>query len=358
MEQTRVSKKPTVVEVARRARVSRAAVYAVLNADRPTNIGISDEKRRRVLEAARELGYVRNELARSLVTGRTHTIGVLVHTLKTHFYTDFFTYMDDACHADGYSVFVSSSEFDGARERRNLEAYLAKRVDAVAIARGQPGNNDDVLQRLISQGVVVVILGEVDVPDLPYPVVGFDEGRVGDLTAEHLRSLGHRRVLYLSAGRTRDNSLRIHSIRAERFAQAWRQVGGEGLERFDTADPVHGGMELAEALAKMPEGRRPTAVACSTDRLAISLVSSLRMHRLRVPRDISVIGCDDIDAAAECTVPLTTVRLPTDRMAEGAWRLIKGKLGSEPADSESGSERLIIQPELVIRESTEKARNC
>jgi len=312
---------------------------------------ISEETRRKVLEAAREIRYVPNQLAKSLVTGKSNTIGVLVRSMTTHFYSEFFNYLDDVCYPEGYSVFVTSSEYDAERESRNLRAFLSHGVDALILDRGRPGEHDDLIRQIAGQGVPVVLLGEVDVPDLAYSVVGFDEKGVGGLVAGHLWSLGHRRIMYLSAGKAGDNSLRTHMIRASVFREAWSRGGdGELIRCFETADPMHGGCELAEALTRMSREERPTAVACSTDRLAISLVATLRTHQIRVPEDVSVIGCDDIGAAAEAIVPLTTVRLSSRKMAEGAWRLIQSGLarsrGSSPA------ERIIIEPELVVRKST------
>jgi len=346
----------TTVEIARQAGVSRAAVYAVLNAGKRTSIVIGPETRQRILDTAARLGYVRNELARSLVTGKTHTLGMQLRSLATQFiatqfYTDFSRSCDASAYRQAYSVFLSSSEFDLARETRNLQALLAKRVDAVIVERGEPGDHEAILRQMQAQGIVVILLGEVDVPGLRYPVVGFDEPLAGRLAAEHLWSLGHRRLLYFNAGKTRDNSLRVHSIRRQLFRQAWRALGGgESVAAFETADPLHGGMELAEQLAQLPPEQRPTAVACSLDSLAISLAVGLRAHRIKVPRDISIIGCDDIAGAAEAAVPLTTVRLPTERMAQGVWELLEPRLNS--AVDAAVPERRIIAPELVIRQTT------
>ena len=341
--------KATVELVAKKAKVSRAAVYAVLNADRPTNIRIGQDKTRRILQAANELGYVRNELARSLSTGKTFTIGVLVCTLKVHFFTDFFTYLDDACYKDGYSVFITSSENDSQRERRGLQALISKRVDGIVIARGYPGENDDLLQLAAQNGIPVVIIGETDVPNLPYPVVGFDELRVAELITEHLWTMGHRRVVHFDAGKTPDQSVRIHQLRFERFAAAWQRRSGETPQRVCAADSMYSGQELIDYLQTLPADKRPTAVACSTDMLALRAMAVLRNQGLAVPGDISLIGCDDIDAAEQAAVPLTTVRLSSGKIAEGVWSLLHDALRLQ---NETQTQRKVITPELILRKST------
>lgn len=352
------TKRCTLADVARTAQVSRATAFAALNKSHGTNIGISAERRQQVLRVAAELGYIRNDLARSLASGKSKMIGVLVPSLATQFYSDFFSALDDACFDNGYTVFVSSSKFDREREARSLQAFLAKRVDAVIVARGEPGAHDDLLRQMQEQGIVVILHGEVDVPGLPYPVVGFDEPAVGRLAAKHLWSQGHRNILYFTAGKARDNSVRIHTIRHALFQDAWHALGGKDtVAGFETADPLHGGIELAEHLLRLPRNQWPSAVACSMDSLAISLSAALRTHRVKVPRDMAIIGCDDIPGAAEAAVPLSTVRLPTEKAAQDLWSLLEPRLKEEtPAGATAMPKRVVVAPELVIRQSTRIVR--
>ncbi len=344
-------KTPVILEIARKANVSRAAAYAVLNSTKPSTIGVSEEKRRRVLEVAKEFGYVRNELARSLVTGKTFTIGVLVHSLKNHFFTDFFTYLDDLCYQAEYSASFANSEFNPDREARHLRAFLARKVDALVIVRDPLHRNDDLLTQIARQGIPVITIGELADQTLLYPNVTFDEALGDRLAAEHLWSQGHRKILYFSAGKTTESLSVIHHWRWENFSAAWnRLTGQQAYDHFQTADTIHGGNELGEYLAHLVAKDRPTAVACSTDRLAISLISALRVHNLSVPEDISVIGFDDIDAAAELSVPLTTVRLPTPKLARETWTLLQKIFQAPPGPSDS-PRCVIVEPELIVRQS-------
>jgi LacI family transcriptional regulator len=107
-----------------------------------------------------------------------------------------------------------------------------------------------------------------------------------------------------------------------------------------------------EFLLSLPGDQWPTAVACSTDRLAISLMSTLRTHRIQIPQEISVIGCDDIADARDAGVPLTTIRLSTRKIAEQGWGLLQRVLNSVEGDCcAKPVERVIVEPELIIRES-------
>jgi len=334
----------TIYDIARITRTSHTTVSRALRG----NPRISPKTTSRILQTARELGYAPSHSAKALKSGKTNTIGVLVRSLKSHFYTDFFTALDDACYQDGYSVFITTSEFDTAREERNLRAFLSKQFDAVVIDRSQPGLYDDIIHQIIDQGITVILVGEVDVPNLPYPVVGFDEIAVGQLAADHLWSLGHRKILYFNAGKTQDASVRTHQVRLTNFTNAWQKLAGcSEVPCFQTADPHFGGSELADFLEKLPKNERPTAIVCSTDPLAVSAVSVLHARNIKIPDDISIISCDDVESAF-VPVPITTIRLPREKEARGVWSLLHKMIFDTGIDTD----RIVIQPELVVRQST------
>jgi len=339
-------------DIAKKAGVAKTTVSLVLNG-KSSPVRISKNTERRILEAAKELNYSPSFSARALAKGKTNTIGILVGSINNNFYAEFFKYLNDACPQSGYSVFITSSEFDFDRERRILESFLNRCVDAVIINR-TANMHDDLIQQLVSRGIHVVIEGEMG--PIPFPLVSIDEFRVADLTAEHLWSLGHRNILYFSAEKVKDQSRIIHYHRRMNFLKSWNRLSASTpIQEFSTADPTHGGSELAEWLAMAPKSHRPTAIACATDRLALSLMSSLRMYPIRVPEDLSIIGCDDISAAAEAVIPLTTVRLPVEKVAQVIWGLLSDKLGISPAINAGGPvPQILVEPELMVRESTER----
>lgn len=338
----------TMKDMAIRLNTTQATVSRALRGDG----SIGQEMQQRVQQLAREMGYRPNVLARSLVKGKTQTIGVLVHTLKTHFFTDFFTYFEDVCFRNGYTVLISSTEYDAERELRALRTFVDRRVDALVVARANPRTHDALLCDFQQSGGPVVLLGEDDVKDLPYASVAFDEPVIGRLAAEHLWAMGHRRVAYLSATRTTDQSLRMHRFRGELFRQAWSNVSGcDNVVQIGVSDAFYGGNELP-ARIETTDGEAVTAMACSTDRLALSAIAAMQGRGMRIPEAMSIVGCDDIDAAAECSVPLTTVRLSTKALASQVWELMGDDLIDAHGRSECTGGRRIVSPELVIRRST------
>lgn len=343
-------KPPTMVAVAEHAGVSRAAVYAVLSGDREKhNIGVGDEKRERILRSAQELGYVRNQAARALVSGKTHSIGVLVQGLRTRFFTDFFTVLDDICFANGYTVSISSSDFDITREARHLEMMLSYRMDGVILALCDPPNNIELLGRIREAGIPVILLGTEHL-NLNFPLVSFQATDIVQMMAQQFITLGHERVAFFGAGDALDNSRSMHQFRMDAFHAVWKKLTGHEALQFTTSDTDYGGVAVAEKIAAMPAHKRPTAVACSTDTLALGLIHGLLSQGLEVPGDVSVLGCDDIPEARQHVVPLSTVRLPTDQLAEAAWDMLGKALRGELTLNDNP--RVLIKPQMIIRAST------
>lgn len=343
-------KPPTMVAVAEHAGVSRASVYAVLSGDREKhNIGVGKEKRDRILRSAQKLGYVRNQAARTLVSGKTHSIGVLVQSLRTRFFTDFFTVLDDTCFADGYAVSISSSDFEVTRERRHLEMMLSHRVDGLILAWCDPPNNIELLDRIRECGTPVILLGSEHL-DLNFPLVSFQAMDIVQMMAEQFITLGHERVAFLGAGDALDNSRSMHQYRMDAFMEIWLKMTGNHALRLTTSDTDYGGIAVAEKIAAMPAKKRPTAVACSTDMLALGLIHGLLSKGLDVPGDVSVLGCDDIPEARQHVVPLSTVRLPTDQLAQAAWNMLGKALHDEHTLNDNP--RVLIKPQMIVRAST------
>jgi len=275
----------------------------------------------------------------------------MVSSIENNFYAAFFRYLNDVCYQNGYSVFFTSSELDLDRERRNLEFFLNRSADAVIITRSLH-QHDDLIQRISDQGIPVILDGEMG--PTRFPLVTIDEFKVGELAAAHLWSLGHRIILYFTAEKTTNERRLVHFFRRQNFLVPWNRISGDRpIRNFQTADPTHGGNELAEYLTAMTPPDRPTAIVCSTDRLALSLVAGLRTHRIGVPEDISILGCDDISEAETAAVPLTTIRLPVEKMAQAIWTVLEKKLHVAPgAMREESQTAIYIEPELIVREST------
>ncbi|WP_046733069.1 LacI family DNA-binding transcriptional regulator [Streptomyces humi] len=309
----RSSAAPRSVDVARLAGVSQKTVSRVFN-DEPY---VSEDVRRRVLHAAEQLGYRRNNAARALASGRTRSIGVV--TLGTALYgpASLLMGVERVVRDTGYALrVVNTVEGDPAGLSGAVDSLLDQGVDGIVISEpiDETGDGADTSLRV---DVPVLVMGAP--PPVTAPVV-LTAGDGADLMAhtatEHLLSLGHATVHHLAGPQ------RWYAAR-DRLA-GWRAaLTAQGR----TVPPVaEGDWSAGSGYAA---GRRfaaddtVTAVFCANDDMAIGLIRALTEAGRRVPEDVSVVGFDDIPVAAYVTPPLTTVRQPFDAVAqEGLKRLV------------------------------------
>ncbi|MGI9050188.1 MAG: LacI family DNA-binding transcriptional regulator [Rubrobacteraceae bacterium] len=298
-------------DVASRSGVSFQTVGKVLNGKGT----VSTETRERILEAARELGYVPNALARSLVTQSTSTIGIIASDLSDYILARFVVGAEREARGRGHGVLIGSLNEKGSDAGRYLRVLLERRVDGILSAAPQL-ENDVRIGEMLRGSVPTVSLHHV--PGGGVPVVGSDHVRTGFLATRHLLELGHRRIATVRG----DEGRRVTFSRLKGYRRA--------LEEAEVAfDP-----DLVEAGGWEPEGgygatmrlleRAPdiTAIFSQNDTMALGVLSALYDRGMSVPDDCAVVGCDDIPLAAHTIPPLTTVHVPFYDTGETAARLL------------------------------------
>jgi LacI family transcriptional regulator len=342
---TRVS----LAEVARRSGVSVATASRVLNPhnDHP----VSAELRERVLRTAEEFNYSVNALARGLKMLRTQTVAILVHDIRDPYFSECTRGVADAADAAGYLTVVCNSDRDPDKELRYVQLAYEQRVAGILFAgSGCAGAGYRVqLKRQVAAlegyGAHAIALSPrrdrlpAEVPD-----------NVGGAhrATEHLLELGHERIAFI------DGPAGLETSR-ERLAGYRDALERAGLE-LDESLVVRGDFSVTgggEALgALLDSGRRPTAVLASNDAMAIGCLDELRCRGLRVPRDVSLVGFDDIPAVRWLDPPLTTVAVPMAEIGAAGMRRLLALLESNGAQPRR--ERLVhVHPtELVVRGST------
>ncbi|MFG1707030.1 LacI family DNA-binding transcriptional regulator [Nonomuraea sp. M3C6] len=332
----------TIKEVAEAAEVSVGTVSNVLN--RP-NV-VSDETRLRVLDAIDRLGFVRNAGASLLRGGRARTIGLITLDIRNPFFTELARGVEDAVRELGYLLILCNADEDRAQEKRYLEVLEEQRVNGVLIS---PVNErDNSLQWLRDRGTAVVLLGR---ERRNFCSVRVDDVSGGELAADHLLDLGHRRLAFVTA------PLAIPQYH-ERLTGVRRALARRGLSD-DACDVVEVG-----SLGNAVEGRAAsdilvdnhpevTGVVCGNDLLALGLIAGLVRRGTRVPDDISVVGYDDIELAQQSPLPLTTIRQPKQELGRIATNLLidEGQRGAAHAH-----QQVVFQPDLVVRDTTSRLR--
>jgi DNA-binding LacI/PurR family transcriptional regulator len=352
----------TIRDVARLSNVSVATVTRALQG----HPRVRPETAQRVKEAAAMLGYRPSSIARALVTGASHTLGLLIPSSGASFWGQVAAAIDERAVEEGYAVLLAQSYSDGAREQQMAEVLAANRVDGIitgaatldpgtwfhrnerrvpiALVAGErsPGITAMDARRLPARETLELI-SERNLLSPGVSHVHFDEAGAARLASNHLCSLGHTRIAFLGASARRSSILRVLGFRLA--LEEARMPAGHVI----SCDPtLEQSQQAAEQL--LSRDSRPTAIVAYDDRVAIGVLRGARALGLRVPEDVSIVGFDDIDIAAYLEPPLTTVRQQARVMGRLAIdMLLEALRGKPPADQ-------IVRGELIIRGSTAPPR--
>jgi LacI family transcriptional regulator len=333
----------TIKDVARTAGVSLATVSRVLN----ENPRVSGETRRLVLDAAESLRYRPNSLARSLVTNRTNTVGVLLPDLYGEFFSEVIRGLDGEARAQGYHLLVSSSH---ASTDELIAAVRAMhgRIDGL-IVMAPDVDAPQALRDTIGSFPIVLLDGGMGATEFDSISLGNAEG--ARLAVRHLLDLGHRRVATVAgpAGNV-DARQRLFGYRTE-----MREGGGRWSPELELAGDFTepSGYEAGAALLALETPA--TAVFCANDYMAIGILGRLSEAGLRVPEDLSVVGFDDIVMARYLSPALTTVHVDTAELGARAVRRVLEILKGD--GSSSGPKRSeTLRATLAVRASSGRPR--
>jgi LacI family transcriptional regulator len=331
---------PAIREVALRAGVSTATVSRVL-----AGIGNSRPKTvAAVLAAVEELDYRPSGIARALKMKSTQTLGLIVTDIQNPFFPELVQAADDAARALGYTMLLGSAAYDEERSMRYLDLMVDRRVDGIIVALSQISEQH--WARLLRAPIPVVVVN-AEPAGLSVPVIVSDNEGGSSLAVQHLLELGHRHIGYIRGPSTYTAA----TPRLEGFLGACADAGlapdwtpvvrGEG--QVDSGE-----RGVAALLEQAPE---LTAIACYNDLTAIGALRALRATGRRVPDDVSVVGFDDIDAAAWVEPPLTTVAQQKGEMGQWAVRRLVESIAA-PASRGGDAERIVLPVSLRVRGST------
>jgi LacI family transcriptional regulator len=331
-----------VTDVAALAQVSLGTVSNVLN--RPERV--SPATRAKVQQAIEELGFVRNEAARQLRAGRSRTIGLIVLDTSNPFFSDISAGVEKTAGQRELSLVLCNSDESAVREEHYLSLLEEQRAFGILLV---PASRDSPLVDEIRRRGTPIVLVDRD-SSSGQCSVSVDDVIGGRLAIEHLLDTGHRRIAFVGG----PLAIKQAADRLEGARQALTAAGRrpEELKVFETETlSVAGGRQAGEQLLAMPVKRRPTAVFCANDLLALGVLQQMTRHGLSIPDDIAIVGYDDIEFAAAAAVPLTSIRQPREQLGRTATELlVEEVLG--PA--EHHHRQVVFVPELVVRESTVK----
>jgi LacI family transcriptional regulator len=333
----------TLRDVARLAGVHPGTVSRALN---PQTRGLVNERTaRRVLDAAQELGYRPNPIARGLRTNRSGTIGVLVPDLMNPLFAAVVRGIEDGLREGAYTPLIANTDNDADRERVAYEAMRARQVDGLIAATAR--RDHWLLADNVSAGVKVVLVNRrVDSDALP-AVTGDDHEGIR-LAVEHLTRLGHRRIAHLAGSQTLYTGWSRHLGFRDAMEHCGLELDPDLVVFSDAFTEREGARCCGELLAR---GNEFTAIVAGNDLLALGCYDALGQAALRCPDDVSVVGYNDMPFVDRVTPPLTTVRVPHYELGATAARLMLEQLRG----TDVPPRQLMLPPELVIRGSTAPA---
>jgi len=306
----------TSKDIARRLRISQSTVSRALRGD-PR---VAPRTMARVLEAARQMNYTPNLAARTLITRRTRTVGVVVHDITNPFYPELLEILHNEFALAGYRTVLFNEQTDASAEQHLADLVNGSAADGIVYVSatlgsplpGRPG------------GVPIVLVNRY-VDDVDVDTVVSDNRRGGRLVAEAMVELGHRRIALIAGpdnattSRDRERGFR-EQLKASgiSFDRSLRRVG-----QFSHHSGYHWCLDL------LASERRPTAVFATNDLIAFGALDAARRVGVRVPAELSIVGFDDIDMAGWEGFNLTTVRQPLAEMGGSAARLLIERIESD-----------------------------
>ncbi|WP_020691757.1 LacI family DNA-binding transcriptional regulator [Aeromicrobium massiliense] len=330
----------SVKDVAAAAGVSLGTVSNVLN--RPDRVAAGT--RERVERAMNELGFVRNESARSLRSGRSRTLAYVMLDAGNPFFTDVARGSEGPADDGDLSLFLCNSDNRAGREAAHLEHLEQQRVQGILITPVDP--DSPTLDAVVERGTPLVIVDRTRSDDRICSVA-VDDVLGGRLAVEHLIDQGHTRVAFVGG----PTSIGQVTDRLEGARQAWADAGlpEDDLTLVQTESlTVAAGREAGERIAGLATTRRPTAAFCANDLIALGLLQQATRAGLAVPDQLAIVGYDDIEFAAAAAVPLTSVRQPRHELGRTAALLVL----DESSNPQHAHQQLTFEPELVARTST------
>jgi LacI family transcriptional regulator len=333
----------TLKDVAKDLGVSIVTVSKVLR----NHDDIGPETRARVQKRLKELNYQPNLVARALVTGRTSLMGLVVPDLVHSFFAQLAKELSRVLRKNGYGLIISSSDEDPDLENEEIAHMLARNVDVLLVASAHP---DAFLFRQLAEQRKSFVLIDRHFDDLKANFIGTDDRRAGMIATEHLIENGCRRIAHIAG-----QGISSAKERAEGYRTALTKHGLPAPDNY-VSSQARGdesgnaaGYDAMKALLKVTPP--PDGVFCHNDPMACGAMQAILEAGLRVPQDIAIVGCGNVQYAPMLRVPLTSIDQDSATLAERAAKLALHLSGKGDT---SRPKTILTEPKLVVRESSRR----
>jgi DNA-binding LacI/PurR family transcriptional regulator len=326
-------------QIAKLAGVSIATVSRTFRAPEK----VRPELRKRVMEICEQYDYVYNAAAGDLSRNRTNIIGVLVPSANKSVFGETIMAIQEGCDEIGFATITGTTLYDESLEKKLLRRFQERRVAGI-IFTGFTIGSEDLIYNLVKHDIACVIIWEIlNAPDINY--VGFDNFKAAYQATDHLARLGHRRIgliigPYGKVGRVKKR------FEGYKKALADHSIAFDQSIIVSTEPFLHEGKQAMSQILSMQNP--PTAVFAASDRLAIGALAAVKEKGLSVPKDISIMGFDDVEFAPYCDPPLSTIRVPAKEIGTMAVKVLNETI----AGSDKNIKQYCLDFELIIRGST------
>jgi DNA-binding LacI/PurR family transcriptional regulator len=331
----------TFNDLAKELNLSTATISRALS--RPEIV--APQTRTRVLDAVRRSGYQMNGIARSLRTQSTRTIGIIVSDICNPFFSAIVKAVEDVARTNGYTVLICNADEDGRNEEVAMRLFIERQVSGVI--RCSAGANSSLLEALRQKSIHLIDLDRQSGPPNIDTVI-LDNALGASLGTRHLVELGHKRIaivsgpLHLSNARDRLEGFR-KTLRAARVS-----IPRNYIEFGDFREAS--GYQAAERLLSLP--CPPTAIFVANNEMMAGTLLAVRLRKVKVPRELSLVGFDDARWARYLEPPLTVVSQPAELMGQKAAQLLLTRLHGRTTP-----QMIVFEPELIVRRSSAEPKN-
>jgi LacI family transcriptional regulator len=333
----RFHQRPTIRDIAEHASVSVATVSRVLNHQDSVHPHI----RNKVLESLRDLNYQPNRVARNLRTGRSHTIGVIIPDIQNPHHAAAVRGIQDTLGNAGYTPLLCNSDRDRRQELNHILALLARGVDGLVLTSAVESAAEAAY--LVAERRPVVLMDR-DLPDLPFDSVSVDCQTPTRAAVLHLVARGRRRIAHL-AGPLETSTAREKLAGYREGLQSAGIAADPALIVFGDYTFAGGERAGAQLLSTHPY---PDAVICANSLMTQGMLTAIRARGLAIPRDIAIVGTDDVLWTTLVTPPITVIAQPIYELGHQAAELLLTKLREEVTEPH----RIRLRAELIVRESS------
>jgi LacI family transcriptional regulator len=308
---------------------------------------IGEATRQRVLKRAKALGYLPNVNARSLATGKSCLVGLVVPDLLHPFFADVAHGLSMALRQEGYFLIVTSSEEDPELEEKEIEQLLGRRLDALVIASVR--SNAKSYARIAAQETPYILIDRRLPGDAGY-FVGCDDTQIGFLATEHLIQMGCKRIAHIRGPRNSTGNGRLKG-----YKKALSQYGMNFIEEYAVdgkmAD-VEGRQSGAAATAiLLKQRRKPDGIFCFNDTLAMGAMNMLLEQKVRIPDQVALIGCGNIHYDESLRIPLSSIDQQSHQIGKWAAALALDLIRSK---DRGPSRQVLFEPAVVVRQSSRR----